>query len=171
MPSIKEGDRVRIKTREATPDDLKSGLYYPHFAGLTGTVYKIYNKEEVTVEIETESLPRDVRLRHEKIRDQMKTKWLDGLSEEGRSKLTDREKDFQLRYMVLTGLNELEKIGPRPVVQTPMQTLVREPSPANSEGLFDEQILPAGEAVVRRVTTADLEAAEEAELRKHQSGG
>lgn len=169
MPAITEGDRVRIKTREVTPDDVKSGLYYPHFAGLTGTVYKIYNKEEVTVEIETESLPREVRQRHEKIRDQMKTKWLDGLSEEGRSKLTDREKDFLLRYMVLTGLGDLEKIGPRPVVETTAKPAVSERSAADSGSLFAEQDPPGGEAVVRRVTSADLEAAEEAELRKHQS--
>jgi ribosomal protein L21E len=170
MPAIKEGDRVRIKTRETTPEDVKSGLYYSHFAGLTGTVYKIYSKEEVTVEIETESLTREVRQRHEKIRDQMKSKWLDGLSEEGRSKLTDREKDFLLRYMVLTGLGDLEKIGPRPVIETPVTATVPEPSTSDSGNLFAEQAVLGGEAVVRRATSADLEAAEEAELRKHQRG-
>ena len=42
----KEGDRVQIRDREATPDDAKSGLFYGHFRGLTGAIQKIYPTEE-----------------------------------------------------------------------------------------------------------------------------
>jgi hypothetical protein len=49
----------------------------------------------------------------------MKTKWLDGLSEEGRSRLTEREKDFHLRYIVLTSAGDLEAIPPRPASPAP----------------------------------------------------
>src|ERR671938_636050 len=98
MPQIKEGDRVRIVAREATEEDSRNGTYYPHYAGMVGTVQKVYSKAEVAVEVEHDSLTREIRKRHEDVRDQMKTKWLDGLSEEGRNKLTEREKDFRLRY-------------------------------------------------------------------------
>src|SRR2546425_5043053 len=113
MPSYDEGDRVRIAARSATEDDSKSGLYYGHYGGLTGTVQKVYGKHEVAVAIDHESLPKEIRKRHDDVRDQMKTKWLDGLSEEGRSKLTEREKDFNLRYVILVAMADLEKAGAR----------------------------------------------------------
>lgn len=143
MAAWKVGDRVRIATRAQTADDVKSGLYYAHYGGLTGAIQKVYENREVAVEVELESLPREIRKRHDTVRDQMKTKWLDGLSEEGRSKLTEREKDFRLRYIVLVGAADLEKTGaaPKPV----------EP--------------PLPEAAPQRKTLAEIEAAEEAELR------
>ena len=45
------------------------------------------------IHVDQESLTKEVRKRHEDVRDQMKTKWLEGLSEEGRAKLTEREKE------------------------------------------------------------------------------
>ena len=150
MATFKEDDRVRIVSREQTEDDQKTGIYYNHYAGLTGTVQKVYSKSEVTVDIELESLTREIRKRHDEVRDQMKTKWLDGLSEEGRSKLTEREKDFTLRYVVLVKMDDLEKAGakppaPKPVAAAPAKT-APEPPPQT------------------RLTLAEIEAAEEAEL-------
>jgi hypothetical protein len=115
MAKVKEGDRVRIASREQTEEDIKSASYFPHYAGLTGTILKVYGPNEVSVEVETDSLTREMRKRHDEVRDQMKTKWLDGLSEEGRSKLTEREKDFMLRYVVLVATDDLEKAGAKPV--------------------------------------------------------
>src|ERR1044071_1285493 len=97
MPTFNDGDRVRVVTREQSDEDVKALTYFPFYGGLTGTIQKVYSKSEVAVEIDPESLTKDVRKRHEDVRDQMKTKWLEGLSEEGRGKLTDREKDFNLR--------------------------------------------------------------------------
>jgi len=148
MATFKEGDRVRIAAREQTEDDIKSAMYFGHYAGLTGTVQKIYSKQEVAVEVESESLTREIRKRHEDVRDQMKTKWLDGLSEEGRSKLTEREKDFNLRYVVLVAMQDLEKAGAKPA------------PPARVADPPEEK----GEASPSRKTLAELEAAEEAEL-------
>src|SRR5579883_3011448 len=99
--AFKEGDRVQIVDREATADDAKSGLFYNYFRGLTGTVQKIYATEEVAVEIEPDSLSELVAKRHGDTQEQMKTKWLDGLSEEARNRLTDAERDFRLRYTLL----------------------------------------------------------------------
>lgn len=144
MRAIKEGDRVRIVSRDPTPEDLKSNLYYAYFGGLTGLVRKIYNKTEAAIEVEPDSLPKDIRKRHDEIRDQMKTKWLDGLSEEGRAKLTERERDFLLRYVLLVNLADLERIDARPAAAERQDT---EPAP-------------------HRLSTAELQAKEEEEFRR-----
>lgn len=144
MPSFKPGDRVRLVTRAQTEEDVKSGLYYEHFGGMTGMVQKVYNPHEIAVEVETESLSQEIQQRHEDVRNQMKTKWLEGLSEEGRSRLSEREKDFHLRYVVLVASADLQKVGARSV----------------------PPVSARQEQAVTRKTTADLEAAEEAELRR-----
>src|SRR5438046_1082101 len=151
MPIFKEGDRVRIITREQTEGDEKSGLYYSHYAGLTGQIQKVYDKAEVSVEVDHESLTKELRKRHEDVRDQMKTKWLDGLSEEGRNKLTEREKDFMLRYVVLVGMDDLEKAAARTV---PTAKAI----PAAVSPAADDSAAPP------RRTLAEIEVAEAAEL-------
>lgn len=152
MADPKEGDRVRIKTREQTEEDVKSQLYYPHYGGMTGEIQKVYSKTEVAVTVELESLEREMRKRHHDVRDQMKTKWLDGLSEEGRNKLTEREKDFNLRYVVLVSMSDLEKAGPRP--QPELKPVAAAAAPSADA---------VSEAPHRR-TLAEIEADEEAEL-------
>ena len=158
MSKVKVGDRVRVLSREATEDDAKTGSYFGFFGGLTGTVSKIYNTSEVAVEIEPESLTKEIRKRHDDIRDQMKTKWLDGLSEEGRSKLTEREKDFVLRYMILVKMEDIGIAGAKPAPPA---------KPAVQPTVAPEADEAGGPA---RKTLAELEAAEEEELRKRQGG-
>ena len=153
MAAFKEGDRVRIVSRTPTEEDSKLGTYFGHYAGLTGSVQKVYNKQEVAIEVDHESLTKEIRKRHEDVRDQMKTKWLDGLSEEGRSKLTEREKDFNLRYVVLVPMDDLEKAGARQASK---------PAPA------PEQPAASVADSATRKTLADLEAAEEAEFQRRQ---
>ena len=155
MAAFKEGDRVRIASRTATEDDAKAGTYYAHYAGLTGTVQKVYNKGEVAVEVEHDSLTKDLRKRHEDVRDQMKTKWIEGLSEEGRSRLTEREKDFNLRYVVLVAMSDLEKAGARAAAKAATEDEKRKTK--------NENIAPES---APRKTLAELEAAEEEELLK-----
>jgi hypothetical protein len=162
LAKVKEGERVRVVTREATEDDAKTSVYFNFYGGLTGNVAKVYDSEEVAVEIEPESLTKEIRKRHEDVRDQMKTKWLDGLSEEGRSKLTEREKDFYLRYMILVKMDDLEKAGAKPAPAV-------KPAPAPTASIE----APASEAAIAeapRKTLAELEAAEEEELRRRQGG-
>jgi hypothetical protein len=140
--AIKEGDRVQIVDRQATVDDAKSNLFFNHFRGLTGTVQKVYASEEMAVEIENEALPEPVANRHHDVQEAMKTKWLDGLSEEGRNRLTPQERDFRLRYTVLVAGKDVVAAGAKP---TPAETAARK-------------------------TEAELSAAEEAELKRRQAG-
>lgn len=151
MPTWKVGDRVRIKDRPATAEDARTGLYYPHYAGLPGEVRHVYADGEVAVEVDLEALPAEVRQRHQNIRDQMKTRWLEGLSEEGRSKLTEREKDFSLRYMVLVSAKDLERDRGRGEPSRPTQPTVSE---------------AAASPPPRRPTSEDLARAEEEELQR-----
>lgn len=156
MSNFKDGDRVRVVGREQSEEDAKTQMYFPFYAGLIGTVQKAYGKGEVAVEIDQESLTKEIRKRHEDVRDQMKTKWLEGLSEEGRAKLTDREKDFNLRYVILVAMSDLEKAGPRTVK-------VAHPDAASSASTSAVAASAPAEPVGRK-TLAELEAAEEAEL-------
>ncbi len=109
MARIQAGDRVQIIDREATPQDLKSGLYFPHYGGLHGQVQKVYGQNEVAVEVDLETLPEAVWKRHMDARDQMRRRWLDGLPEEQRRKLTPEQKEFRLRYVVLVAQSDLRK--------------------------------------------------------------
>lgn len=153
MPTFKEGDRVRIVSRPVAPEDAKTGLYYAHYAGLPGTVRHVYADGEVAVEVDLEALPTEVRSRHSSIRDQMKTKWLEGLSEEGRSRLTEREKDFRLRYVVLVSTGDLQKEAD-PHRARPTQA--------------DQTTPPATTEAPRRPTSEELSRAEEEELERRR---
>ena len=114
-----EGDRVQIADRPATADDVKSGLFYDYFRGLTGTIQKLYATDEAALEIELESLDEKVANRHTDVQAAMKAKWLDGLSQEARERLTDEEKNFNLRYSLLVHSRDLtaptaERLAPAP---------------------------------------------------------
>lgn len=135
-----EGQRVEIVSREASEEDTKSGMFYNFFSGLTGTVQKVYPTDEIAVEIEQASLPEAAATRHHDIQESMKSRWLDNLSEEAKNRLTDAEKDFQLRYTLLVHAKDL-----------------KEPSK------------PAAPAAPRP-TSDDLTAAEQAYLESRQQG-
>jgi hypothetical protein len=106
MAKINSGDTVTIAVREQTPADIKSGLYYPHYAGMSGTILKVYD-EEASVLVDRDALPMELRKRHEENEKAMKTKWLDGLSEEARNRLTGAEKKFALNYAILVAVADL----------------------------------------------------------------
>jgi hypothetical protein len=109
MANLKAGDRVKISNRDATPQDAKSGLFYGHFRGLVGAVQKVFKTGEVAVEVELEALPEEIGKRHMQVRDQMRKRWLDGLADDVRRKLTPEQKTFELRYVVLVAAQDLEK--------------------------------------------------------------
>lgn len=104
---LTEGEAVRLADREATAADTKSGLFYPYYRGLTGTIAKLYSDSTAAVAVDPGSLPDDIRKRHQAGTDAMRQKWLDGLSEEGRNKLSAAEKKFSLRYSLLVSLSDL----------------------------------------------------------------
>ena len=105
--TLKEGNQVTFADREATAEDAKSQLFYDFYRGLTGKILKVYPTDEIAVEIDQDSLPSEVSLRHREMQAAEMKKWLDGLSEEGRNRLTPKERDFKLRYSLLVSANDL----------------------------------------------------------------
>ncbi len=151
---FKEGDYVRVVEREQTPADVKSGLYYPFFAGLSGTVDRIYDTE-VCIKVDLDTLPKDVLKRHLSIQDSIKRKWLAGLSGEARNRLTGDDRKFDLSYTLLVQESDLEAATPseRPAI------------------LMSADTTPDDEAVVdaiKPVTSDDLEAAESEYLKERE---
>lgn len=104
-----EGERVRIVDREATNEDMKSGLFYSHLRNLEGVVQKVYENSDVVVELDVEKLPEEVAKRHIEIQNAMKQKWMDGLSDDAKNRLTPKEREFRLRYTVLVASKDLTK--------------------------------------------------------------
>ena len=97
-----------VAAREQTAADIKSGMYYPHYGGLTGTILKVYG-EEASVLVDKEILlPTEILKRHTENEKAMRQRWLDGLSEEARGKLSATEKAFGLNYSILVSLGDVE---------------------------------------------------------------
>lgn len=112
---ITAGDRMSIVSRESGPADIKSMLYYPHYAGLWGEVAKVYADGTASINIDPDALPAEVRDRHVKGTEAMRLDWLDKLSNEARNKLSAAEKKFNLRYAVLVSTQDLAPLGDGPV--------------------------------------------------------
>lgn len=106
-PKFQDGDRVRIVERESGPADPKALSYYPFYKNLSGTVIKSYDDNSVAVDIDLVSLPEDIRQRHERSESGMRDKWIAGLGEEEREKLSEKAKRFHLRYTLLVNANDL----------------------------------------------------------------
>jgi len=113
------------------------------------------------------------------VQEQMKSKWMDGLSEEMRGRLTEAERDFQLRYTVLVAVGDLTAPGKelppkRAVIAAPtaaISTANAAPTPtistpdAEADTAFD-----AESSAPRRATSDDLSAAEQAEIDRRLKG-
>jgi hypothetical protein len=106
MSKINPGDTVTVAKRDQTPADIKSGLYYPHYGGLSGTILKVYG-DEASILVDRDTMTTEIRKRHEENEKSMKAKWLDGLSEEARNRLTGAEKKFSLNYAILVAVADL----------------------------------------------------------------
>lgn len=123
MPKkLAEGDRVQIADRDATPADVKSQLFYAHYRGIRGVISKLYADNTVLVMADMETLPGDVCTRHETGTKAMRQKWLDGLSDEARNKLSAAEKKFALRYSLLVALDDLHLEGSAQPVRAALET-------------------------------------------------
>ena len=115
MPrKLAEGDQVQIADREPTAADTKSQLFFAHYRGARGTLSKLYADGTALVIADTGSMPGDVRSRHEAGAAAMRQKWLDGLSDEARNRLSAAEKKFALRYSLLVAQEDLRSEGPAP---------------------------------------------------------
>ena len=107
MPTFEEGTRVRIADREATAEDMKSGMFHNHFRGLTGVVQKYYASDEVAIEVDQDTLPEEMAARHRSMQDRRKSEWMTGLSDAERNRLTDKEREFRWRYCVVVSANDV----------------------------------------------------------------
>ncbi|HOP80724.1 MAG TPA: hypothetical protein PLZ21_09195 [Armatimonadota bacterium] len=162
MSPLKTGDRVRIVDRQMTAADTKSGLYYDYFRGLVGTIERIYEDKSVSLRVELESLPEDVLQRHLEIQDTAKNRWLSGLGQETRERLSEAQKNVTLTYTILVGLDDLEPFGkgksaarPKPKAATQSAEAVVAAKPKAKE-----------KAEVERPSEKDLEKAEEDYLKR-----
>jgi hypothetical protein len=192
---LREGDAVVVASREQSPQDVKSGLYYPHYAGLTGKILKLYG-EEASVQVDRESLPADIRVRHEEGEKAMRQKWLDNLSEEARGRVADRERDFALNYAVLVSLADLSPFkgargggataapAPAPAKPTAQEKqnakevarAARAVDPLSGESdvrraptRADQASEGGTESAVKRLSALELDAAEEAFLEQRRA--
>ncbi len=101
------GDSVSIIARETIPADTKSGLYYPHFGNLRGSILKLYG-EEASVLVDRDSLPDTIRTRHIENEVAERKKYADRLSETARGGLSEKEKNFPLQYTILVALKDVQ---------------------------------------------------------------
>lgn len=108
MPKWKEGDRVRVISRDVTEEDRKKNRYFEHMAGLTGVIQNVYGDSEIAVRVEPESMSKITREVHIKATERMKDKFLDGLPQEQRRNLTEEELNFKAQYVLLVQESDLE---------------------------------------------------------------
>lgn len=109
MKGIKEGDRVRIKTRAVTAEDRKSNRYFEHMAGQVGTVQNVYGVDEIAVRVEDEAMKQVERDVQAEATRRLREKFLASVGAEQRSKLTKEELAFNTHYMMLVRSEDLEK--------------------------------------------------------------
>lgn len=195
MTNFKEGDRVQIVRREQTNNDVKERSYYPFMGGLRGTIYRLYSDGRAAVQVDPDSLPETVLNRHVEAQERMKNRWIEGLSEEARSRLTPEEREFHLNYVLLVRLEDLQpedrrgrSASPAKVQASPLPqkakdetTPATETAPASAEvkAMRGTSSAPQARAVSsapatepaapKRKTLKDLEKAEEEFLKSRAS--
>ena len=104
----KEGQRVRVVTREVTPDDRKNNSYYEHMQGLVGEVQGVFSADEIAVLIESPTMTPVARDVQKEATKRMREKFIASLSEDAKGKLSQEELDFQAHYVLLVRGADLE---------------------------------------------------------------
>ena len=146
MASFKAGDQVKIVDREMTSADIKSGLFYDYFRNLTGEVDRVYEDGSICVKVDQESLPVDVQKRHKQVQNAVRTRWMNGLGQEQRDRMSETDRTVVLGYNILVGSDDLQpmaKSKPKPKI---------EPAKENKPALDED---------THRPTEKDIEKAEE----------
>jgi len=111
MASVKVGDRVRIADREASLTDAKSGLFYAYFRNLTGVIERVYDDDTVCIDVSIDSLPLEVAERHQEMQTAARDKWIAGLSQESRGRLSEQDKQFKMSYKVVVAAVDVSPSG------------------------------------------------------------
>jgi uncharacterized protein YkvS len=166
MAAMKAGDRVIVTQRQVTADDAKSGLYYEYFGGLTGTVDRVYDDMSVCVDVDLDSLADSARERHLAMQEAEKKRWLDSLAQEARSRLTPEQQQLKMSYKILVSKKDLEPFtGAKPPKK---EAAPAKPKPAEAEPAAKPAPKAEKELEPKRLSQADLDAAEEAALKALQ---
>lgn len=182
MASFKAGDRVRLATRELTPDDEKNGLYYSYFGGLTGVVDAIYGDGTSCVNVDLDSLSGPTRDRHLAMQEAERKKWLENLSGEARNRLSPEQKQLRLSYKILVNAKDMEPSkGPKPESgkrsenapvldsEETADSANKGPARAPEPGSSAKPVPDEDEPSPKRLSAEDIANAEEEYLRSLQS--
>jgi hypothetical protein len=170
MSPLRTGNRVKIVDREMTAADVKSGLFYDYFRNLRGTVERVYEDKSACVRIDLDSLPDDVRQRHIEVQEAVRDRWVQGLGQEQRERISGTEKAVTLAYSILVGAADLEliekgkqaparKAGLRP----PRRKAEQEAPASTAKSKSVKQAAPPDKP--ERPSQADIEKAEEQYLK------
>ena len=184
MSPLKIGDRVKVAQREMTAADYKTGLFYDYFCKLTGTIERIYEDKTVCVRVEMDSLPEDVRKRHLEVQEAVKKRWMSGLSQEQRDKLSEADKAVKLGYNILIGEPDVEVIGKSkstpatksvpaaasPRAEKPKPPDIIAPAPSSPQPKKAAVTKADTSDQTKRPTQADIEKAEEEYLKAIAAG-
>jgi hypothetical protein len=114
MASVKVGDRVRIADRDLSLADMKSGLFYGYFRNLTGKIERLYDDDTVCIDVDIESLPQEIADRHVEMQNAARDKWIAGLSQEQRGRLSEQDKQFKMSYKVVVAAADVVPGGKAP---------------------------------------------------------
>ena len=166
--ALSAGDTVRVLERAQVQADIKSNMYYPHYAGLTGVIGKVYPDNTASITVDPDSLPPAIRTRHESSTAQMRQKWLDGLSDEARNRLTAAEKKLSLRYAILVAVDDLSPearsasaiAAPTKKIEAPAKAAIQAPSDATRKTLEEieaEEAQHLAEIAKKRANDPSLE--------------
>ena len=109
--NFKIDDKVIIKTREATVEDIESQTYFNFFGGLKGIITKLPVEGLCCISIDIESLKLDFLQRHKEIEKLERDRWLKGLSEEQRRNMTAEQKKYHLDYTLLVKVDDIELLN------------------------------------------------------------
>lgn len=110
MPNWKEGERVRVVSRQVTEDDRKNNRYFDHMAGLTGTIQNIYSNDEIAVKIDPDCMSAISRDVHRVSTERMRQKFVDNISEEQKKQLSPDELNFDANYVLLVRGADIETL-------------------------------------------------------------
>jgi hypothetical protein len=114
-------------------------------------------------------LSEDIRQRHIEIQDGARDKWINGLSQEARNKLSVQDKQFKMNYKILIAPADVqpEKKGSKPKSQSAQKkadTVVEASEKSGKDKESKAASAKSKEAENKRLTENDLAAAEEAFL-------
>ncbi len=164
IPSVTSGQSVRVVANPSGASDQKLP-FYDFFNDLTGSVGKVYDDGSATVVVDLKSLPEEVRQRHAANEQPMRDKWLGGLSEEEKNRLTASQKKFSLRYTILVSARNLL---PLESARSDAKAGQAHSSAPQKPAAASAQAATAVPVPTRRSLT-DLEAEEERHLREIQN--